>query len=462
MADYSTLFTIFHYAFGLNRIIKVAMKNVMAIILAAGKGSRMRSSLPKPMHKVAGMPLLQHALRQMSDLQNRLVKAQLHIAVVHGFRQEAVVNLAKNYAATPILQSQSGGTAHALQQCRSHIDKHNCDAIIVVFGDTPFVSGDLMVRLLESLNHQTIISIGAFESDEAGAYGRIVLDRQGMPEKIIEAKDASPRQLQIRLCNGGCMALRRDSLPLLEDLDNHNHQHEYMLPHMVAKARGAGFNVAMVTGGEDEFIGVNSPADLAACEALFQRHARRRMLDAGVRMISPDHVFFSGDTEIAADVVIEPYVYFGIGVKIASAAHIRAFSYIEGAQIGTNAVVGPFARIRAHSQIGEDVKIGNFTEIKNCQLGAASKASHLSYLGDAVIGSHSNIGAGVITCNYDGKEKHPTHIGDGAFIGANAALIAPLNIGKEAKIAAASAITDDVGDNELAIARCPQKNRSRR
>ena len=447
------------------------MKNITAIILAAGKGSRMQSNTPKPLHVIGGISLLEHALRQLQNLQAKLKPSQLHTAIVHSPKQDELVKLAEQYNATPILQAEARGTAHALQQCQEYIGQNassNGDsAVLVLFGDTPFVSADLMVQLLQVLSDEVAVSIGVFEKEEGGAYGRVLTNSDGMPEEIIEAKDASPEQLQISLCNGGCMAITKAGLGLLAELDANNKQQEYMLPHIVAKARAAGLGVSMTTAREQDFMGVNSPAELAICESIFQHNCRQNMLAQGVRMVAPETVFFSADTRIAinvdtdvvADIIIEPYVYFSGRVDIAAGVHIRAFSYIEGAEIGEGAVIGPFARIRPHSQVGREARIGNFVEIKNSQLGEGVKASHLSYLGDSLVGDYANIGAGVITCNYDGKAKHQTTIGAGAFVGANAALIAPVAIGKAAQIAALTAVTDDVGEDELAIARTRQSNR---
>ena len=428
------------------------MKNISIIILAAGKGSRMRSSIAKPLHKIGNRPIIEHALNHINNLTKK-TKAKCKIIMVVAPHQKDLMQVAKKHKAKIVIQTEQKGTSHAVLQCSK--ETANSDALLVLFGDTPFVSAEFMKKLLSKINDKTAIAVAAFETHKANAYGRIILENN-KPVKIIEAKDATPQELKIPLCNGGVMAIHKSALKLLKKIDNNNKQKEYLLPHIVGLAKKAGLGTEIVKGEESDFMGVNSPSDLAACEAIFQNKMRQDFLAKGIRMMAPETVYFSADTSIAENVDIEPYVIFGEGVKIKSGCHIYGFSHITGAHIGNDVAIGPYARIRPTTIIGDNSKIGNFVEVKNAKLGVGAKASHLSYVGDSVIGSEVNIGAGVITCNYDGKKKHKTEIESQASIGANVSLVAPIKIGKGARIGAGSVITENVKAGDTALTRAPQ------
>lgn len=428
------------------------MKNISIIILAAGKGSRMQSSIPKPMHKIGNKTIIEHAINNVNELIKN-VKIKCQTIIVQAPEQNELKNITQKYNATPIIQNEQKGTAHAILQCNDEIK--NADALLVLFADTPFVSQTLMKNLINTINKETPIAIAGFKTEKPNAYGRIIL-KNNKPTKIIEAKDATPKEQKIKLCNGGIMAIHKSALNLLTKIDNKNKQNEYLLPHIVNIATKENMQTAIIIGEEQDFIGVNSPKDLAECEAIFQNHMRQKFLENGVRMIDPQTVYFSADTKIEANVDIEPYVIFGNNVTIKSGTHIYGFSHISGANIGNNVSIGPYARIRPETQIGDGCKIGNFVEVKNSILDNESKASHLSYIGDSNIGTKVNIGAGVITCNYDGVNKHRTQIGDSSMIGANVSLIAPVNIGSNALIGAGSVITANVADGDVAVSRSEQ------
>ena len=429
-----------------------------AIILAAGKGTRMKSRLPKVLHKVAGLPMVGHSVTQA------LKAGCAPIAVVTAPGMDDVAKTVRNIGGEIDIATQKEqlGTAHAVLAAR-HVLGELEGNLLVLYGDTPLLTADTITRILAALEEDTscAVAVLGFIPDDPGAYGRLVLGDDGSLARIVEAKDASDEELAIELCNSGVIALRgKTAWELLKQIDNKNAKGEYYLTDVVALARKAGYRAVAVEADPDEVLGVNSRNELAVAEAIFQYRARQAHMEAGVTLIDPDSTFFSTDTQIAPDVLIEPNVYFGPGVSIASGAHIKAFSHIEGATIGANTVVGPFARLRPGTVLGDEVKVGNFVEIKQSDIAAGAKISHLSYIGDATVGAEANIGAGTITCNYDGYHKHRTVIGREVFIGSNTALVAPVIIGDGAMVAAGSTITEDVAPDALALARTRQSEKA--
>jgi bifunctional UDP-N-acetylglucosamine pyrophosphorylase / glucosamine-1-phosphate N-acetyltransferase len=421
-----------------------------AIILAAGKGTRMKSDLHKVLHKIAGRPMLLHLL----DAINRL-KPQ-HKVVVAGDRREQLEKALSGSGIKIVVQEEQLGTAHAALQAKEALTEFD-GHILVCFGDVPFLSTETVIRLCGELTGEVKVAVLGFRPADPGAYGRIVTNGFGRIIKMVEFKDASEDERKLNLCNSGVMMVHSDDVwRLLEAVDNDNAAGEYYLPDVVTNALSEGF-VAMVTEtDEDEVAGVNSRSELARMEANWQMRRRKKAMDAGVSMISPETVFFSYDTSIGRDVMIEPNVFFGPGVTIASHVVIHAFSHIEGATLYEGTSAGPFARLRPGAVMDEGSKVGNFVEMKNTTLGKGAKASHLTYLGDAIVGANANIGAGTITCNYDGWFKYQTVIGEGAFIGSNSALVAPVKIGRGAIVAAGSTVTRDVADGELRLVRAEQ------
>lgn len=426
-----------------------ASKSRLAIVLAAGEGTRMQSAMPKVLHQVAGLSLVGHAIRSA-----RLAGAEDMVVVIGPDRPDVAREVTRCHAAARLVeQRERRGTAHAVLQAEAEIARGH-GAILVLFGDTPLIRPETLDALAEAVTSGgNAVAVLGFRAKDPTGYGRLIV-RDGRIEAIREHKDASEAERAISLCNGGLMALRGDTaLALLKAVKAENAQNEYYLPDCVGLARSRGEGVALVEVPEEEALGVNDRVQLAACEAVLQRRLREHHLRRGVTMIAPETVFLSLDTEIARDVLIEPNVVIGAGVSIAEGAVIHAFSHLEGATIGRKASVGPFARLRPGSRIGAKAKIGNFVEIKNTEMGEGAKASHLTYLGDARIGAEANIGAGTITCNYDGFLKFETVIGKNAFIGSNSALVAPVSIGDGAFVGSGSVITENVPDNALALAR---------
>jgi bifunctional UDP-N-acetylglucosamine pyrophosphorylase/glucosamine-1-phosphate N-acetyltransferase len=426
-----------------------------AVILAAGKGTRMKSDLHKVLHPVAGRPMLAHLLAAVDAL------GPAAVAVVVGSGREQVEPLVAAHGGTVVVQDPQLGTAHAVQQAEAALSGFDGD-ILILYGDTPLVESATMLRMLERLNapDSPVAVVVAFRPQDPGHYGRIVADADGTIRKMVEYKDASEEERGVDLCNSGLMAVRADDLwPLLARVGNDNAAAEYYLPDIVMLAAGSGRRSAVIEADADEVAGINSRSELAAVEVLWQRRRRERAMADGVSLAAPDTVWFSHDTEIGRDTVIEPNVVFGPGVRIAEGARIRAFSHLEGAAVAAGAEIGPYARLRPGADIGEKAKVGNFVEVKKAKLGRGAKANHLSYIGDAEIGEGANIGAGTITCNYDGYFKYGTVIGAGAFIGSNTALVAPVSVGAGAIVGAGSVITRDVEADALALARGEQAAR---
>ena len=423
------------------------------IVLAAGMGTRMNSDLPKVLHSVAGAPLLIHAMKSGAGLD----PARTIIVAGHG--AEAVGKTARSWDETAqiVLQEEQKGTAHAVDMARDALADFDGD-VIVLYGDTPFIRPETLEATQEARAQHDIVVLG-FDAADPGRYGRLGMDGDRL-ERIVEYKDASDKERAITLCNSGVIAADCKALfDLVSEIGNDNASGEYYLTDIVALARARGLGATVVTCAESETMGINSRAELARAEAAFQARARDEVLENGVTLTAPETVFFAHDTVIGRDSIVEPHVVFGPGVTVESGATIRAFSHLEGCHVSRGAVVGPYARLRPGAELAEDVRVGNFVEVKNAILDEGAKANHLSYIGDAHVGAGSNIGAGTITCNYDGVMKHRTEIGAGAFIGSNTMLVAPVKVGAGAMTASGSVITRDVEDEALALARAEQTNK---
>lgn len=427
--------------------------SIALVILAAGKGTRMNSDQPKVLHQIANAPMLVHAM-----MSGAVLEPERSIVIAgHGFEdvRDAVAAFAPD--AQVVLQEEQNGTAHAVAAARDALAEFDGD-VIVLFGDTPFVRPETLERMVEARGENAVVVLG-FEASDPGKYGRLVMQGDSL-EAIVEFADSTDEQRAITFCNSGVMLADRSALfDLIDAVEAFNAQGEFYLTDIVGIARSRDMPVTAVTCKEVETLGVNSRADLANAEAIFQTTARNELLDMGVTLQQPESVIVSYDTVIGRDTVIEPNVYFGAGVTVESGVHIRAFSHLEGCHVSRGGVVGPYARLRPGAELAEDVKIGNFVEIKNAQIDEGAKVNHLSYVGDAEVGKASNIGAGTITCNYDGVMKHKTTIGENAFIGSNTMLVAPVSVGHNAMTGSGSVITKDVPDDALAIARADQVNK---
>lgn len=423
---------------------------VAAIVLAAGKGTRMKSDLHKVLHPIAGQPMLAHLLASVGAL------GPVKTVVVVGSGREQVEPLVAAHGGEVVVQDPQHGTAHAVRQAQAALAGFEGD-ILILYADTPFVTADTMRRMVARLADVAGAVVVASRPADARHYGRILAEPDGTILKMVEYKDASEEERAIELCNSGLMAIRSADLwPLLERVGNDNAAKEYYLPDIVMLAAADGRKSAAIEVPAGEVEGINSRAELAGQEAAWQARRRAAAMADGVSLVAPETVWFAHDTEIGRDCVVEPNVVFGPGVRIGERVRIRAFSHIEGATIDSGAEIGPYARLRPGAEIGEGARIGNFVEVKKTKLGKGAKANHLSYLGDADIGAGANIGAGTITCNYDGFFKYRTNIGDGAFIGSNTALVAPVTVGAGALVAAGSVIVRDVAADSVALARGEQ------
>ena len=423
------------------------------IILAAGKGTRMESDLPKVLHHLAGAPMLLHVMSSSATLEpERLV-------IIAGHGADAVGAVARDYSETAqvVLQSEQLGTGHAVSQAKSALADCTGD-VIVLYGDTPFVRPETLQALLAARKTADIVLLG-FQAANAGRYGRLVMQGSAV-SRIVEYKDASEQERAITFCNSGVICAKADVLfSLLEAVGNDNASKEYYLTDIVQLANDRNLSVAAVHCDEAETMGINSRAELAQAEASFQSRTRMEMMALGVSLTAPETVYFAYDTVLGRDSQVEPNVVFGPGVTVENGARIRAFSHLEGCHISSGAVVGPYARLRPGTELAENVRIGNFVEIKNARIEDGAKVNHLSYIGDANIGEASNIGAGTVTCNYDGVGKHHTEIGASVFIGSNTMLVAPVTVGDAAMTASGSVITKNVEPGALAIARSEQSNK---
>ena len=430
------------------------MSNIAAIILAAGKGTRMKSDTHKVLHPIAGRPMLMHLMASVDALS----PAKKVVVVGSGKKQlEAAFAESRDCPYFSVQEPQLG-TGHAVQMAEGELAGFEGDVIILP-GDVPFVSAATMKAMIDRLHEPdapAVVVLG-FAPDDTLKYGRIIAEN-GIVSKMVEHKDASEVERRVRLCNGGQMAARaKDLFPLLARVDpESNAAKEYYLVDIVNIANADGRTCAVVSADAFETAGINSRAELAMLENEWQARRRVQAMDDGATLIAPDTVWFAFDTVIGRDVLIEPNVFFGPGVTVADNVKIRANCHIEGAQIASGAEVGPFARLRPGTVLEEKTKIGNFVEVKKARFGKGAKANHLSYIGDADVGAKANIGAGTITCNYDGYFKYQTVIGEGAFIGSNSALIAPVKIGRDAIVAAGSAVSRDVADGELRMVRAEQ------
>jgi bifunctional UDP-N-acetylglucosamine pyrophosphorylase/glucosamine-1-phosphate N-acetyltransferase len=423
----------------------------LTIVLAAGEGTRMRASMPKVLHPVAGQSLLAHVLRAAPH------GAGQALAVVVGPDHQAVCAEVKRLRpdAQTFVQRERLGTAHAVLAAKAAIAR-GADDLLIVFGDTPLISEDTLQRMRAPLKNGAALTVLGFRAADPTGYGRLLLEGDRLVA-IREQADASAGERAITLCNAGVMALDgRHALKILEKIGNANAKGEYYLPDAVAIVGELGLRASVIETEEDEVRGINTKAQLAEAEAVMQAKLRQAALDAGVTMIAPETVWLAADTTFGKDVTIEPFVVIGEGVTIADGAVIHAFSHIVQASIGKNASVGPYARLRPGTSLGEGARIGNFVEAKAATLEAGVKVNHLTYIGDTSIGANANIGAGTITCNYDGFAKHRTTIGPGAFVGSNSSLVAPVKIGSGAYIGSGSVITRDVPDNALAVERNAQ------
>lgn len=426
--------------------------NVAAIVLAAGQGTRMKSELHKVLHPIGGKPMVHHVLSAAEAIN------PAKTILVVGAKAEQLKAAVPN--ADFALQTEQKGTGHAVQMALPALEGFTGD-LLVLYGDIPLLPAGVledMIKVRQTSPDVGLVVLG-FEAADPAAYGRLVLDTDGGLERIVEFKDASEDERAIALCNSGMMLIDGSKAKgWLSQLSSDNAAGEFYLTDLVAIARGEGAKVAVTTTEEANVAGVNSRADLADAEALFQAKKRAEFMAAGVTLQAPETVFFSHDTQIGKDVTIEPNVVIGPGAVIEDDVSIKAFSHIEGAHVRRDASVGPFARLRPAADIGEGAKIGNFVEIKKSKLAEGVKVSHLTYLGDASVGAEANIGAGTITCNYDGFLKYQTTIGKGAFIGSNSSLVAPVTIGDGAITGAGSVITGDAPVDSLAVSRAKQRN----
>ncbi len=422
--------------------------SISVIILAAGQGTRMKSNLPKVLHHVGNKPLVSHVVdaTNLLPVNQRIVVANPHTA-------PAIEKILDN--ANVVIQQEQLGTADAVKAGLIHVSNDD-DTILILYGDTPLIQPDTLEVFL---NIKSDIRVLGFDTPYPHGYGRIITKDGEHILAIVEEKDASTDQKEITLCNSGIMALKASLLKsLLEDVSNNNAKGEYYLTDIINIANQRSLECKFAICDLDEVIGINDRLQLSIAETAFQTRKRKEIMLSGVTLTNPESVFFSADTQIGNDTIIEPNVTFGPKVTIESNCHIKSFSHIEEAIISDGCTIGPYARLRPGSHLEKNVKIGNFVEIKKSYLGQGAKVNHLSYIGDAKVGDAANIGAGTITCNYDGINKYQTIIGKGAFIGSNTALVAPVSIGDGALIGAGSTITNDVAKDALAVSRADQKS----
>ncbi len=432
----------------------MANLGVAAIILAAGKGTRMKSELHKVLHPIGNKPMVLHLTDQLEQL-----GAEKQVMVVGAGREQVERAVS---GAEFVVQEPQLGTGHAVMMAKDAL-KGFSGTILILYGDVPLVPQSVLTAMIEarSADDAPSLVVLGFKPLDTGAYGRLVTAEDGSLERIVEFKDASEIERAINFCNSGIMAVDGSKLfDYLDATDNDNAASEYYLTDIVAIARAAGDRVVTVEASEADVMGVNSRAELAVAENIFQNRARAAAMAAGATLIDPLTVYFSTDTVLGHDVVVEPNVYFGPGVKVGNAVRINAFSHIQEAKIADDCQIGPFARLRPGADLHEGAKVGNFCEVKKATIEAGAKVNHLSYIGDATVGAKANIGAGTITCNYDGFNKYQTTIGAGAFIGSNTALVAPVTVGAGAIVGAGSVVTKDVDADALALTRSKHKELS--
>ncbi len=427
-------------------------QSITAIVLAAGLGTRMKSTLPKVMHEIAGRPMINNLIATLESI---------GIGSITAVIGENMGMVAKAVAPYPTaVQHHAKGTGDAVLSARDSLINLSGD-VLSVSGADPLITRESFEKLLArrtERDNPAVVVLG-FETDVPGLYGRLVTNDHGDLEAIVEARDATPQQAEITLCNGGTMVIDGSiALEMLEKIDCNNAKNEYYLTDLIEIARAMGRTCAYVDVSKEEQTGVDTRADLAQAEAIMQNRLRHQAMDNGATLIAPGTVTFSHDTLLGKDVIVEPHVFFGPGVHVGDNVTIKGFSHLEQCRVDNEAIIGPYARLRPGAKIGERARVGNFVEIKNANLGVGAKANHLSYIGDSTVGARANIGAGTITCNYDGYNKSKTIIGEGAFIGSNTALVAPVTIGEGAIIGAGSTITKDAAADALTLTRAPQKS----
>ncbi len=415
----------------------------------------MNSDLPKVLHPIAQTPMLVHAMRAGAIL----TPERTVIVTGHGAEAVAKVARAEDKNAQIVVQEEQLGTAHAVAQARAALDGFTGD-VIVLYGDTPFIDPATLERMIEARASFDLVMLGFDIAEVQPRYGRLIMDGDRLV-KIVEYKDATEEERAIRFTNSGLLACDAELLfDLIDEVGNDNASGEYYLTELAALANARGLKVTAIKCDEAETLGVDSRADLAAADAEFQARGRAALLQDGVTLMAPETVYLSADTVIGRDTVIEPNVVFGPGVTVESGATIRAFSHLEGCHVSRGAIVGPYARLRPGTELSENTKVGNFVEIKNAEIAEGAKVNHLSYIGDASVGAASNIGAGTITCNYDGVMKHKTTIGEKVFVGSNTMLVAPVTVGDNAMTATGTVVTRDVEPDALAVARAKQENKA--
>ena len=427
----------------------------VVIILSAGMGTRMQSDLPKVLHNVACEPLLIHSMRTASQ-----IGAHKTIVVTgHGAKDVAKVATSFDPSAEIVNQSEQFGTAHAVDQTRNALLNFDGE-VFVLYGDTPFIEPSTLLRMSKERNDGAKVVVLGFNTKRKSSYGRLIISPDGSLEEIVEYKDANTDQRKISFCNSGVICTDSKLLfNLIGEVENNNANNEYYLTDIVKLAKNKNLKCAAVECAENEAMGINSKVELANAETYFQTRKRIEMMLNGVTLIAPETVWFASDTVVGRDTIIEQNVIFGPEATVESHALIKSFSHIEGAHVSKGAIVGPFARLRPGAELANNSKVGNFCEVKKSQVGEGAKINHLSYIGDTKIGDNANIGAGTITCNYDGVSKHFTEIGESAFIGSNNSLVAPVRVGDKAMTASGSVITKDVPNGDLGIARAPQDNK---
>lgn len=438
---------------------------ISVIVLAAGKGTRMKSKLSKLLHKIGNLELLGHVLMTVKELEPQEISL-----VVSEENQEEIrkrletANWLKNGGTTDlkmVIQWKRNGTGAAAKVGLKGIENTD-NKILLLYGDVPFIRASTYQNMVKKMENSKsdLLLLGFRTKNTDSAYGRLIMDKNNKIERIVEYRDATPEERAEDRCNAGIYLIKNAKLlaELLKNIDNKNSSGEYYLTDIIHMAVARGLSCDFILAEEEEVRGINSQEELASAEASFQNRKRLEFMDAGVTLMDPSSVFFSYDSALEANVLIEPNVYFDPGVSVKSGARIRAFSYLESCSIGENVVVGPFAHIRPGTLLKNSSRVGNFCEIKNSTVGANTKVNHLTYLGDAEVGDNTNIGAGVITCNYDGYGKFKTQIGNDAFIGSNVTLVAPLKLGNDVLVGAASVLTNNVEDGSLALARAEQKN----
>jgi bifunctional UDP-N-acetylglucosamine pyrophosphorylase/glucosamine-1-phosphate N-acetyltransferase len=434
------------------------MKSLSVLILAAGKGSRMQSKLPKVLHEVGNAPLIYYPIKLAKN-----VGANQIVCVV-AKNSHNIKNKIKTFSDNTqiVEQSKQLGTGHAVL-CAEEIFSESNETILILYGDCPLISEKSIKKLLKLKNDGVDLAVLGFEAQNPDGYGRLILDSAGGLKKIVEARDATPEESNITFCNSGIMIAEKQTVyALLKNVSNKNAAGEFYLTDLVKTAHEENLVVRATSCPESEAQGINNRLDLAKAEENFQNSKRLEALENGVTLVAPNTVFFSFDTDLGIDTVVEPNVIFGPGVNINDNVKIRSFSYLEGCIVKSKVTIGPFARIRPETILDEGAKVGNFVEIKKSKLGKNAKASHLSYIGDASIGEDTNVGAGTIFCNYDGVLKHKIEVGKDSFIGSNTSLVAPLKIGDRAMIGAGSTVTDEVENDSLALGRARQVNKYRK